>query len=77
MGLKIAILGTRGVPNHYGGYEQAVSFWPPHLLKKGTRLLFTIPTIILTSKKITEAFRSSTAQIPKIRSELPASLFMT
>jgi len=35
MKLKIAILGTRGIPNHYGGYEQAVSFLAPALVKKG------------------------------------------
>jgi glycosyltransferase involved in cell wall biosynthesis len=35
MKLKIAILGTRGIPNHYGGYEQAASFLAPSLVKKG------------------------------------------
>jgi glycosyltransferase involved in cell wall biosynthesis len=35
MKLKIAILGTRGIPNHYGGYEQAASFLAPALVKKG------------------------------------------
>lgn len=35
MKLRIAILGTRGIPNYYGGYEQAVSFIGPGLAKKG------------------------------------------
>jgi glycosyltransferase involved in cell wall biosynthesis len=35
MNLKIAILGTRGIPNHYGGYEQAVTFLSEGLVKKG------------------------------------------
>jgi len=33
--LKIAILGTRGIPNHYGGYEQAASFLSAGLVQKG------------------------------------------
>lgn len=35
MKLKIAIAGTRGIPNHYGGYEQAVTFLADGLAKKG------------------------------------------
>ncbi|HEX2628791.1 MAG TPA: glycosyltransferase family 1 protein, partial [Chitinophagaceae bacterium] len=35
MSLKIAILGTRGIPNHYGGYEQAVTYLSPGLVQKG------------------------------------------
>ncbi len=31
----IAILGTRGIPNHYGGYEQAASFLAKGLAEKG------------------------------------------
>jgi glycosyltransferase involved in cell wall biosynthesis len=33
--LRIAIVGTRGVPNHYGGYEQATEFLSTGLVKKG------------------------------------------
>jgi glycosyltransferase involved in cell wall biosynthesis len=33
--LSIAIVGTRGVPNHYGGYEQATEFLSTGLVKKG------------------------------------------
>jgi glycosyltransferase involved in cell wall biosynthesis len=33
--LKIAILGTRGIPNHYGGYEQAATFLSEGLQQKG------------------------------------------
>lgn len=35
MKLKIAIAGTRGIPNHYGGYEQAATFLSEGLAKKG------------------------------------------
>jgi glycosyltransferase involved in cell wall biosynthesis len=34
-GLKLGILGTRGIPNHYGGYEQAATYLSAGLVKKG------------------------------------------
>lgn len=33
--MKIAILGTRGVPNHYGGFEQFAEFFSVYLAEKG------------------------------------------
>ena len=33
--MKIAILGTRGVPNHYGGFEQFAEFFSTFLAEKG------------------------------------------
>jgi len=33
--MKIAILGTRGVPNHYGGFEQFAEFFSVYLAKNG------------------------------------------
>jgi glycosyltransferase involved in cell wall biosynthesis len=33
--MKIAILGTRGVPNYYGGFEQFAEFFSVYLVKKG------------------------------------------
>ncbi|MET1258513.1 DUF1972 domain-containing protein [Flagellimonas sp. DF-77] len=33
--LKIAILGTRGVPNHYGGFEQFAEFFSVFLKEQG------------------------------------------
>ena len=35
MKLKIAIIGTRGIPNHYGGFEQATEFLSEGLMKRG------------------------------------------
>ena len=35
MGLKIAILGTRGVPNHYGGFEHIAGHLSRGLVEKG------------------------------------------
>lgn len=36
--LKIAILGTRGIPNHYGGYEQAAGFIAAGLAGRGHKV---------------------------------------
>ena len=33
--MKIAIIGTRGIPNHYGGFEQFAEFVSIGLVKKG------------------------------------------
>jgi len=33
--MKIAILGTRGVPNYYGGFEQFAEFFSVYLAEKG------------------------------------------
>lgn len=33
--MKIAILGTRGIPNHYGGFEQFAEYLSVGLVKKG------------------------------------------
>lgn len=33
--MKIAILGTRGIPNYYGGFEQFAEYFSVYLVKKG------------------------------------------
>ena len=33
--MKIAILGTRGIPNFYGGFEQFAQYISEDLVKKG------------------------------------------
>lgn len=35
MSLRIAIMGTRGIPNHYGGFEQLAEHLAPGLVKIG------------------------------------------
>ena len=35
MSFRIAILGTRGIPNHYGGFEQLTEHLAPGLVKAG------------------------------------------
>ena len=36
--MKIAILGTRGIPNHYGGFEQITEYLSRGLSKKGHQI---------------------------------------
>jgi glycosyltransferase involved in cell wall biosynthesis len=38
MELNIGILGTRGIPNHYGGFEQVASFLAKGLVDKGHKV---------------------------------------
>ncbi|MCO5724234.1 DUF1972 domain-containing protein [Robiginitalea marina] len=33
--MKVAILGTRGIPNHHGGFEQFAEFFSVYMAKKG------------------------------------------
>jgi len=33
--MRIAILGTRGIPNHYGGFEQFAEYFSVYLAEKG------------------------------------------
>lgn len=42
--MKIAIIGTRGIPNHYGGFEQFVSEIAPILVSKGHRVCVYNPS---------------------------------
>jgi glycosyltransferase involved in cell wall biosynthesis len=35
--MKIGILGSRGIPNHYGGFEQFAEFLAPELVKLGAQ----------------------------------------
>ena len=37
--MKIAILGTRGIPNHYGGFEQCAEYLALGLVKRGYEVL--------------------------------------
>lgn len=37
--MKIAILGTRGIPNHYGGFEQYAELLSVYLARKGWEVL--------------------------------------
>ncbi|WP_442589243.1 DUF1972 domain-containing protein [Pedobacter sp. AW31-3R] len=37
--MRIAIVGTRGIPNHYGGFEQCAEYLALGLVKKGYEVL--------------------------------------
>lgn len=39
MGLKIGILGTRGIPNQYGGFEQVAEYLSAGLMKRGHEVM--------------------------------------
>ena len=41
--MKIAILGTRGIPNNYGGFEQCAEYLSIGLVKKGHRVTVYSP----------------------------------
>ena len=50
--MKIAILGTRGIPNNYGGFEQCAESLSIGLVKEGIRLQYIIPISIRLKKII-------------------------
>lgn len=37
--MKVAILGTRGIPNHYGGFEQCAEYLAAGLIKRGFEVI--------------------------------------
>ncbi len=37
--MKVAIIGTRGIPNHYGGFEQCAEYLALGLVKRGHKVL--------------------------------------
>lgn len=37
--MKVAILGTRGIPNHYGGFEQCAEYLALGLIKRGFEVI--------------------------------------
>src|SRR5690606_37250363 len=37
--MKIGILGTRGIPNHYGGFEQFAEYLSVGLVKRGDEVV--------------------------------------
>ena len=39
MGLRIGILGTRGIPNQYGGFEQVAEYLSAGLMKRGHEVM--------------------------------------
>jgi hypothetical protein len=42
--MKIAITGTKGIPNHYGGFEQFVEFLSVGLVSRGHEVIVYNPT---------------------------------
>jgi glycosyltransferase involved in cell wall biosynthesis len=49
--LKIAIIGTRGIPNNYGGFEQFAEYLSVGLVQKGHKITVYSPHFHLYKKK--------------------------
>jgi hypothetical protein len=37
--MKIGIIGTRGIPNYYGGFEEFAEFVAPALVRRGHQVI--------------------------------------
>ena len=42
--MKIAILGTRGIPNNYGGFEQCAEYLAKGLVERGHKVVVYSPS---------------------------------
>ena len=51
--MKIAIIGTRGIPNNYGGFEQFAEYVSVFLSKKGHEILCILASELETDKSAT------------------------
>ena len=52
--MKIAILGTRGIPNNYGGFEQFAECVSVSLVEKGHQVLFITHIFIIINRILTK-----------------------
>ena len=55
--MKIAILGTRGIPNNYGGFEQCAEFLSIGLVKKGHSVTVYSPSFHPYNKSFYEGVK--------------------
>ena len=74
--MKLAILGTRGIPNHYGGFEQFAQYISKNLVKEDMMLQYIILTIILINLHYGKGSELFIVMILKKLLELLGSLFM-
>ena len=49
--MKLAILGTRGIPNNYGGFEQCAEILAVGLQKKGHQVTVYNPLFITITRE--------------------------
>ncbi len=66
MNLRIGILGTRGIPNNYGGFEYFAEHLSQGLVKRAMKYMFIARIITPTSNRIGMAYIFYTAMIPSI-----------
>ena len=50
--MKLAILGTRGIPNNYGGFEQCAEILAVGLQKKGHQVTVYNPSFHNYNKRV-------------------------
>ena len=66
--MKIAILGTRGIPNNYGGFEQCAEYLSVGLVAKGHDVSIYNPNF--------HSYKESSFKLLKIiRKESPQQIF--
>ena len=49
--MKIALIGTRGIPNHYGGFEQFAQYLSEGLCQIDTKFMYIIYNHIFQKNK--------------------------
>ena len=54
--MKIAILGTRGIPNNYGGFEQCAEYLSIGLVEKGHQVTVYSPDFHPIKRKSIKEF---------------------
>ena len=64
--MKIAILGTRGIPNNYGGFEQCAEYLAAGLIQKGFEVSVYNSHNHPYQKKNGMVLKLFTVMIPKI-----------
>lgn len=63
--MKIAILGTRGIPNNYGGYEQLAEFLSVGLVEKGHEVIVYNNSLHQYKKKVYKGVKIITKYSPE------------
>ena len=66
--MKIAILGTRGIPNNYGGFEQCAEYLSIGLVEKGHQVTVYSPDFHPYKEEVYQGIRI-------IRKASPQSFF--
>ncbi len=63
--MKIAILGTRGIPNNYGGFEQFAEYLGEGLVRKGHQVTVYNPSFHPYKEKVYKGINIITKYSPE------------